>query len=142
MSLTSRPVPVLRHLAAEFYAHCRSGELRFQRCTKCGAWRHVPRQTCAKCGSWDWAWTRSSGRGRVFTWTVVRRPMHPAFANDAPYAPVVIEMEEGVRIVSQVIDCPPDELRKGMSVEVTFDAVMPEVTLPKFRRASGEGRSA
>ena len=137
MNSPARPQPLLRHLAGEFYAHCRNGELRFQRCTKCGAWRHVPRQTCTKCCAWEWEWARSSGRGRVFTWTIVRRPMHPAFANDVPYAPCVIEMEEGVRIVSHVVDCPPDDLRPGMPVEVAFDAALPGATLPKFRRVRG-----
>ena len=95
----------------------------------------MPREICARCGSFAWTWTRSSGRGRVFTWTVAARAMHPAFAADAPYAPVVVEMEEGVRVVSQMVDCPPDELAIDMPVEVVFEAVTPEVTLPKFRRA-------
>jgi len=132
-----KPLPLLEGMTGEFYEFCRKGELRFQRCTDCGAWRHVPRATCAKCGSWRWEWARSSGRGRVFTWTVVRRPMHPAFAGDAPYAPVVVEMDEGVRLVSWLVDCPPEHITAGMPVEVVFDAVTPEVTLPKFKRAGG-----
>ena len=61
--------------------------------------------------------------------------MHPDFTEEVPYAPAIIEMEEGVRLVSWVVDCPPDELRVGMPVEVVFEAVTPEITLPKFRRA-------
>jgi hypothetical protein len=61
--------------------------------------------------------------------------MHPDFVEEVPYAPAIIEMEEGVRLVSWVVNCPPEELRKGLPVEVTFDAVTDEVTLPKFRRA-------
>jgi len=61
--------------------------------------------------------------------------MHPDFAEEVPYAPAIIEMEEGVRLVSWVVDCPPEEIRTGMPVEVLFEAVTPEVTLPKFRRA-------
>ena len=130
-----RPLPALQGLTEEFYAWGRKGELRFQRCEPCGAWRHVPREICARCGSSTWSWQRASGRGRVFTWTVAARAMHPAFANDAPYAPVVVEMEEGVRLVSQMVDCAPDALAIDMPVEVVFVAVTPEVTLPKFRRA-------
>jgi uncharacterized OB-fold protein len=130
-----KPLPLMRGFTGQFYEHCRNGELRFQRCKGCGKWRHVPRNTCAGCGSWDWEWARSSGRGRVFSWTVVRRPMHPDFVQEVPYAPAIIEMEEGVRLVSWVVDCPPEELRTGMPVEVLFDAVTPEVTLPRFRRA-------
>jgi len=90
---------------------------------------------CAACGSWQWEWAASSGRGTVFTWTTVARALHPAFQGDTPYAAVVVEMDEGVRLLSQVTDCAPDQLRIGMPVEVVFEEVTPEVTLPKFRRA-------
>jgi uncharacterized OB-fold protein len=131
----TKPLPAMEGFAKEFYGWCKQNQLRFQRCTDCGTWRHVPREMCAACGSWHWEWAQSSGRGTVFTWTVVARALHPAFQNDTPYAPVVIEMEEGVRLLSQVVDCTPDRLRIGMPVEVVFDAVTPEITLPKFRRA-------
>lgn len=132
----TRPLPRLEGLAGEFYAHCRRHELRFQRCGGCRAWRHVPREMCPRCGSWDWSWERSSGRGRVFTWTVVARALHPAFGGDCPYAPVVVEMDEGVRILSRVVECPPDALAIDMPVEVDFEERSPEVTLPVFRRTA------
>ena len=131
----TKPLPLMTGLTKQFYDWCKQRELRFQRCTKCGTWRHVPREICPECGSSDWEWAKSCGRGKVFTWTVAARPMHPAFVADIPYAPVVIQMEEGVRLLSQVIDCPPEELEMDMPVEVVFDDVTPEVTLPKFRRA-------
>ena len=133
---TTPPLPTLAGLAGEFYGWCKRHELRFQRCKACGAWRHVPRELCAACGSWDWEWAPSSGRGRVYTWTVTVRAMHPAFQHAVPYAPVVVEMEEGVRILSRVTDCPPDALEVGMPVTVAFDDVTPDVTLPTFRRAT------
>ena len=131
-----RPLPELEGLTKDFYGHCKRRELRFQRCGDCGAWRHVPREMCAECGSWSWEWAPSSGRGRVFTWTVVARALHPAFQDACPYAPVVSEMEEGVRILSEVADCPPDELEIDMPVEVIFEDVTERVTLPKFRRGA------
>lgn len=131
----SKPLPVMQGLTKEFYDWCGQGELRFQRCSECGTWRHVPREMCAECGAWSWEWARSSGRGTVFTWTVVARALHPAFADDVPAAPAVIEMEEGVRLLSIVVDCPIDELEIGMPVEVVFDDVTEEITLPRFRRA-------
>lgn len=130
-----KPLPVLDGLAKEFYGWCKQRQLRFQRCTDCRVWRHVPRELCPECGSSNWEWTPSSGRGTVFTWTTIARALLPAFQPDAPYAPVVVEMEEGVRLLSSVVDCPSDQLRIGMPVEVTFDEVTPEVTLPKFRKA-------
>ena len=132
-----KPLPVLEGLSGEFYAWCRQGELRFQRCTDCGTFRHVPRQLCADCNSFAWEWARSSGRGTVYTWTVVQRALHPAFANDTPLAPVVVEMEEGVRLLGNMVDCAPQELVIGLPVEVEFEAVTPEVSLPRFRRRPG-----
>jgi hypothetical protein len=131
----SKPLPLMQGLTKEFYGWCTHHELRFQRCTECGAWRHVPREMCAECGSWSWEWAKSSGRGKVFTWTVATRPMHPAFPADVPCTPVVIELEEGVRLVSEVVDCPPEELEIGMAVEVQYQDVTPELALPKFGRA-------
>ncbi|MBK8308216.1 MAG: OB-fold domain-containing protein [Gammaproteobacteria bacterium] len=132
-----KPLPVLEGLSGEFYAWCRQGELRFQRCTDCGTFRHVPRELCAQCNSFAWEWARSSGRGTVYTWTVVQRALHPAFANDTPLAPVVVEMEEGVRLLGNMVDCAPQELVIGLPVEVEFEAVTPEVSLPRFRRRPG-----
>jgi uncharacterized OB-fold protein len=90
---------------------------------------------CAQCGSWEWEWAKSSGRGKLFTWTVVTLPMHPAFADEVPYAVTLIEMEEGPRIVSRVVDVAPEDLYMDMPLEVIFEAVTDEVTLPRFRRA-------
>jgi uncharacterized OB-fold protein len=134
-----RPLPLLAGLAGEFYGFCRAGELRFQRCAECGRWRHVPRERCAGCASKRFSWERSSGRGRVYTWTVAVRSLHPAFPAERPAVPVVVEMEEGVRVVSEVVDCAPAELRIGLPVEVAFEEAAPGVVLPKFRRAAGEG---
>jgi len=130
-----RPLPRRRGMAGEFYDYCKKHELRFQHCTNCGTWRHVPRDMCAKCGSFAWEWAKSSGKGKLFSWTTAMQPMLPQFADLVPYSPVVIEMDEGVRLVSWLTNVPPEELRLGLPVEVVFDDVTPEVTLPKFRKA-------
>jgi uncharacterized protein len=130
-----KPRPTLDGLTAEFYAHCGRGELRFQRCETCGTWRHPPRVLCAVCGSPRWSWQRSSGRGRLFTWTVVHQAMHPAFVSDVPYAVVVVETEEGVRVVSNLRDAGSELLRLDALVEVVFERVDDDLTLPMFRPA-------
>jgi uncharacterized OB-fold protein len=130
-----RPLPRRRGFAGEFYDFCKKHELRFQRCTDCGAWRHVPRDLCAKCGSFNWEWAKSSGKGKLFSWTTAVQPMLPQFADLVPYSPVVIEMDEGVRLVSWLTNVPPEELRLDLPVEVVFDDVTAEVTLPKFKQA-------
>ncbi|SMB22483.1 conserved protein of unknown function [Sterolibacterium denitrificans] len=131
----NKPLPLMEGLTKAFYDFCAQGELRFQRCTDCGAWRHVPREICAECSSFNWEWAQSSGRGTVYTWTVVERALHPAFGSSAPYAPVVVELEGGVRLLTQLSDVPPSELKIGMPVTVDFKAVTPEITLPYFKRA-------
>ncbi len=132
----TKPLPSLHGLAGEFYGWCAKGELRFQRCGACGRFRHVPREICAQCGSFEWTWERSGGRGKVFTWTEVVRALHPAFGGEAPYAPVIVEMDEGVRMLSRVLDCPADALAIGMPVEVSFVAVNESLSLPFFRRCA------
>ena len=130
------PLPRVGGMSADFYRFCKEHELRFQRCTECGTWRHIPRDMCAKCGSFKWEWARSSGRGKLFSWTTATQSMMPQFADQMPYSPVIIELDEGVRMVTWLTDLKPDELRLGMPVEVAFDDVTAEVSLPKFRRAA------
>ncbi|MEE8581012.1 MAG: OB-fold domain-containing protein [Myxococcota bacterium] len=135
------PKPVLdpSGLNAEFYERCAAGTLCFQRCRDCGTWRHIPRIMCAKCASPSWEWTPSSGRGRIYSWTVTHQAPHPAFAAETPYAVVVVEMEEGVRLVSRLRGLPPDAIELDLPVEVEFEKLSESVALPIFHpRQPGE----
>lgn len=120
-------------LSKQFYDWCELGELRFQRCNACKTWRHVPRELCAECGAWQWSWERSSRRGVVFTWTLVERPLHPAFTEDLPYACVVAEMREGVRLLAGMSEGSPQQVEIGQDLEVVFESVAAGIALPKFR---------
>lgn len=131
---TPKLVPQPEGLNAEFYAHCAAGELRFQRCLACSAWRHPPRARCAACGSGEWEWALASGRGAVYSWTVTHRPIDPGFADEVPYAVLVVEMEEGPRVVGNLRDLAPSELTLGLPVEVVFEKVSDTVALTQFRR--------
>ena len=128
-------LPLMEGWNGQFYDLCRSGTLHFQRCIDCGTFRYVPRELCAACGSFARRWTPSSGRGRIYSWTVVARALHPAFLKAAPVAPVVVEMKEAVRLLSQVIDCVRDGLAVGLTVEIILQAVTDDITLPFFRLA-------
>lgn len=136
MSAYKLPLPRVGGRSAEFYKFCKDHQLRFQRCTECRTWRHIPRDMCAKCGSFKWEWAQSSGKGKLFSWTTAVQPMMPQFSGNVPYSPAIVELEEGVRMVSWLTDVKPEELQIGMPVEVVFDDVTPDVTLPKFRRAA------
>ena len=133
MSNPAKPVPRGDGLNGEFYDYCARSELRLQKCADCGAWRHMPRYNCAECGSDQWSWEKSSGRGRLYTWTVCRRAFHPAFEKDLPYAVAIVAMEEGPRVVAEIVNRTPDQLRLEMPVEVVFEKVAENVVLPKFR---------
>lgn len=128
------PLPVVTDETAPFYDGAARGELRLQRCSDCGTWRHYPRPACPSCLSRRFAWERASGHGEVYTWTVVHGPTLPAFAARLPYNVVDVLLDEGVHFVSQVLDCPPEALRPGLPVTAVFEAVTDEITLVKFRR--------
>jgi uncharacterized protein len=132
---TARPRPRREGLAGEYYAWLERGELRFQRCSACREWRHLPRPSCPSCHSPEWTWERSAGRGRVFTWTVTHRALHPYFAK-VPYAQVLVEMDEGPRVLTWVVDVEPDDLAFDLAVEVQF-AQVDGATLPVFVRGDG-----
>lgn len=134
----TKPLPGLDGLTKEFFGFCKQHAIHFQQCKTCGTFRHVPREICAECNSFEWEWVKSSGKGTVYTWTVVNRALHPAFHDPeqkVPMAPVVVEMEEGVRLLANMLDCPPEELKIGMPVVIAYEDVTAEVTLPRFRRA-------
>ena len=127
------PASVPDGLNADWYEHCRRGELRFQRCAACGCWRHPPRFRCPACGSDQWIWERSSGRGTVFSWTVTHQVLRPAWADAVPYAVLVVELDEGVRVVAGLRGLAPSELRLGLPVAVAFEALSGSLTVPVFQ---------
>jgi uncharacterized protein len=127
-----RALPQPVGLAADWYAHLARGELRFQRCVGCGRWRHPPRHLCPACGSAAWFWTVADGRGVLFSWTVTHQAMHPAFADAAPYAVVVVELDEGVRVVSGVRGLEPADLHLGLRLRAEIDRVDDAIGLLYF----------
>ena len=131
-----KPLPHINSESKEFWEGCHRHELLIQRCLACSTFRHYPRIICPNCGSWDTQWVKVSGKGKVYSWTVAHQAFHPGFADDVPYASVIVELAEGVRMMTNIIDANPDELYVGMPVEVVFEDVSSEITLPKFRKSS------
>ncbi|MBZ0147300.1 MAG: OB-fold domain-containing protein [Pseudorhodoplanes sp.] len=133
MSHHGKPLPVPDIDSAPFWEGCRNHRLVIQRCTDCGQLRFPPTGMCPHCRSVNSEWITASGRGRLYSWIVVRHPVpREIYASDVPYVVALVDLEEGVRI-STNMTCPPDELMSDMPVEVLFDDVSPELTLPKFR---------
>jgi len=117
-------------------------ELRVQTCNACEN-RQMPwGPCCTRCLSQDLGWVRASGRATVFSFTVVRQAIHPSFSAQVPYVIADVELEEGPVMTSNVTDCPVEDVRIGMPLEVWFDTEMEDafhtkLRLPKFRPAKG-----
>ena len=130
-----KPLPEPSAVSAPFWDGLRVGELRLQRCVECK--RHIlyPRSVCPHCLSDRLEWTAATGRGRLYSYTVVRRAMNPAFAPEVPYVFAIVELEEGPRVTTNIVNCVPGEVRVDMPVRATYDNVTPEMALLKFEPA-------
>ena len=130
------PIPVPTPETRPFWEAARRHELSLQRCRACG--RHVfyPRGACPHCFSADLEWRRVSGRGTLHTFTVVQRGQR-GFPLGPPYVIAIVELDEGARLMTNLVDVEPDpeKIRIGMPVEVVFEDVSPEIALPRFRPA-------
>ena len=126
---------------AAYWEGCRKHELLIQRCTQCGEYQFYPRILCSACLSEHTEWVRSAGRGHVLTFTIVRRAVSEAYAPEVPYVVVLIELAEGPRMMSNLVQCNPDSVRVGMPVEVIFEDWSEDITIPKFRPATSAERA-
>lgn len=126
-------VPVITPELEPFFAAAAEGCLAVQRCLSCGALRFPARSLCASCLSTDREWTPLSGRGEVYSFFWMHQVYHPAFAGEVPYAVVVVLLEEGPQMTTNIRDCPKEDLRVGLPVEVTFEERGTGVCLPQFR---------
>lgn len=128
-------MPEILPETAEFWRAARRHELLLQRCTSCGQLIYFPRLLCPRCLSQDLGWVQATGRGTVYTHTVIHQAAHESFAPDVPYVYAIIELEEGLRVISNVIHLDPAQVRIGMKVKVVFDDITPDVSIPKFEPA-------
>lgn len=135
MSAATRFVPVPTAETAEFWAACRRHELLLQRCGGCGTVQFYPRVLCGRCGGRDLGWLRASGRGTVKSFSIVRRPVSPAYAGEGPYALLLVALDEGPTMMSTLTGGDPERAFVGMPVEVVFDDWPEGVTMPRFRPA-------
>ena len=131
---SKKPAPRPDEESRWFWEACARRELYLQRCRSCGALRFYPRALCPECLSASTDYLRASGRGTVYTFTVTYQNQAPGFREELPYVLAWIELEEGLRILSNVIGSSPDEVRVGMPVEVDFEEVGEAIVLPKFRK--------
>ena len=129
------PLPQPAEEAQPFFDALKEGRLTIQRCTACGALAHPPQALCRRCHGSDFDWLEASGKGTVHSYVVTHQAVHPAFAEHTPLATVEVELAEGVRLASNLVDVPPEDIAIGMPVTLVLEEVAEGVVLPLFRRA-------
>src|SRR6266540_1362290 len=124
--------PVVSEINRRFWDACRDRRLIAQRCTHCGELRHPAAPVCPQCLSTGYEWEELSGRGELFSFIVIHRGYHPWWAQRVPYNVALIELDEGLRLFSNVVGTPNEELRVGHKVKVAFEQRDDELIVPVF----------
>jgi uncharacterized OB-fold protein len=127
-----RPVPIADPLTEPYWQGAKAGRFLLPRCRDCGAWHFYPKSRCPACASTALEWSQASGRGQVYSFTVVHRAPSPAFAAELPYCVAVVALDEGPHLMTRIVDCAPDTVAIGLRVKVRFAAVDDSVALPVF----------
>lgn len=130
--LSVRPEPQPTTDTAAYWAGAQEHRLLMQRCTGCGHHQFYPRAFCIECLSTRLDWVDACGRGRVYSYTVCRIAPSPAFEARLPYVVALIDLEEGVRLVANLLDVDPSRVAIGAAVQVCFEVVSESCTLPQF----------
>ncbi len=134
MSLNDKFLPPddMAEFQLPFWEALKEHKLTVQKCSSCSTLRFVPSEICARCGSQEATWAPVSGHGKVYTYTVIHRGPIPAYQADAPYIIAHVELDEGPRMISNLINCDIADVKIGMPVDVTFEDVSDDWTLYKF----------
>lgn len=129
----TRPLPEVDANAEAFWKGASNGQLLIQRCLNCGNYQHYARPICLKCRSEAVEMVPSGGKGKIYSFTVISRGPYEDIPS--PYVVALIRLDEGVVLLSQIVDCDPGELRCELPVQVSFQPLRDGVTLPVFRLA-------
>jgi uncharacterized OB-fold protein len=135
MSDYTKPVPAITPEMQPFFDAAKRHELVIQRCTRCGARRFPAREICSQCLSRSAEWVRVSGQGEIFSYNVMHQVYHPGFADEVPYAVVLVKLKEGAKMTSNLVGVKPHDIKIGMPVRAVFEDITEEITLPKFAPA-------
>lgn len=137
MSRQEKPLPIINEDNAQYWRYARQHELRMQQCSRCGHIRFPASLVCPQCYAVEADWKRMSGKGTLYSYIIYHHAYHPAYQGDLPYAVGIVQLAEGPRMESSIVGCKLEDLKIDMPLEVLFEEVNDEVTLPKFRPQSG-----
>jgi uncharacterized protein len=129
----SKPLPSITPENKPFWDYMKKHEFRVQKCSSCGKLFYPPSAACLHCLSPKSEWVKLSGKAKVYSFVIIRRAGMPAFAKEIPYVVAIIETEEGIRYSTNIIGCKAEEVYIDMPVEVVYEDVNAEFTLPKFK---------
>ena len=136
MSRTPPPiVPLPDLLTQPYWDAARAGRLEIQRCGACGRWQHPPQALCLGCGSSDLSFQAVSGKGRIHSFAIMRHDHYPSFRDRLPYVNLWVELDEQpfLIVIANLLEAAPEEAAIGKPVEVVFQEISDEITLPQFR---------
>jgi uncharacterized OB-fold protein len=128
-----KPLPEPSIDSQPFWDGLKERRLMLQTCSNCGTVRHYPRPMCGECYSMECHWTEASGNGTLYSWTESHHPFHFGFKAETPYILATVELDEGVRIQTQLLDAKASELKLGLPVEVVYGNAAEGYVLPYFR---------
>ncbi|WP_194841246.1 Zn-ribbon domain-containing OB-fold protein [Salinibacillus xinjiangensis] len=131
MDQITKPTPIADGDSGPFWEGCQEEKLVIQKCKECDNHIFYPRYVCPNCMSDDLQWVEACGKGKVYSYTIARRAAHPSFKADVPYVVALIELKEGVRIMSNIINCDVEEVDCDMDVRVVFKD-QEGMLIPKF----------
>lgn len=132
MTEYTKPLPIPDEDTEPFFEACKRHELQMQKCDACGKVRFEPGPICPGCLSDKFTWERLSGNGTVYTFSVVHHSYYPGFKGELPYVIAVVVLDEGPRILTNILDCKAEDVKIDMPVKVTFKDCTDEITLPYF----------
>ena len=132
-STRPKPLPVVTEENRPFWEGCQQGKLLLQQCIKCHHYQFYPRLYCMQCTSDTLHWVEASGNGVIYSYTIIHQNKSPEFEHDIPYNVAIVQLEEGPRLLSNIVVVHATELRVDLPVTVVFDQVTATITLPRFR---------
>jgi uncharacterized protein len=132
---TIRPksLPIVTEENRPFWEGCREGKLLLQFCDSCQQYQFYPRLYCMRCSSAKLHWVEASGQGVIYSYTIIHQNKSPEFISDVPYNVAIVQLEEGPRMMSNIVDIDPVDLRVDLPVTAVFDPINHTISLPRFR---------
>lgn len=130
-----KPLPIVQPWSEEFWKGTKQHKFLIQHCNDCHKNIFYPRKFCPYCWSANLGWIESKGKGKLYSYTITLAGVEQRFAEDLPYVLALVDLDEGIRVMSRMVDCKHDELKCDMEVEVVYEDVTDEFTLFFFKPA-------